>query len=146
MVAPARLNPSRGSLRNGLDAALDAFFAGGLVLRLPVPQTVNKYWESNRDGSRRISEKGKAFRIDVLACVRNQAFDHRTLTGRIGVRVTMFAPDKRVRDLDNLKKALLDACTHAGVWADDEQIDMDHTVRGPVKPRDGYVKLEVVEL
>ncbi len=146
MVAPARHNPSRGAAANALAVALDAFFAGGLVLRLPVPQTVNKYWESNNDGSRRISKKGKAFRIEALACVRNQAFHHRTLTGRIAVRITLFAPDKRLRDLDNLKKALLDACTHAGVWADDSLIDMDHTDRGPVKPRDGYIKLEVVEL
>jgi crossover junction endodeoxyribonuclease RusA len=35
------------------------------------------------------------------------------------VEIEAFRPDKRRRDLDNLLKATLDACTAAGVWQDD---------------------------
>ena len=42
--------------------------------------------------------------------------------GNIAVEIEAFMPDRRKRDLDNILKALLDALTHAGVWADDSQI------------------------
>jgi crossover junction endodeoxyribonuclease RusA len=35
-----------------------------------------------------------------------------------------FPPDRRRRDLDNIQKALLDSLEHAGVYADDNQIDL----------------------
>jgi len=44
------------------------------------------------------------------------------VTGRLEVRVVAFPPDKRVRDLDNLEKALWDALAHAGVFKNDVQI------------------------
>ena len=51
------------------------------------------------------------------------------MDGRISVRVDAAPPDRRVRDLDNISKALLDALTHAGVWRDDSQIDDLRIVR-----------------
>ena len=36
--------------------------------------------------------------------------------------IEAWMPDKRVRDLDNLLKAPLDALTRAGFWVDDSQI------------------------
>jgi len=35
-----------------------------------------------------------------------------------------FPPDRRRRDLDNLLKSVLDALEHAGLYADDSQIDL----------------------
>lgn len=145
MVAPARPIPSRGPAANALAAALDAFFAGGLVLRLPFPPSVNHYWEQNANGRRRVGDRGITFRIETLAAYRIQAESHRQLEGRLAVRLTVYPPDRIRRDLDNVKKAIFDACTHARVWGDDNQIDEDYTKRGPVT-KGGYIKLEVVEL
>lgn len=44
-------------------------------------------------------------------------------SGRIAVKLDVYPPDRRRRDLDNIFKAVLDGCTKAGVWADDDQID-----------------------
>ena len=48
---------------------------------------------------------------------------HQPLTGRLGIVIYVFPPDKRVRDLDNLLKQPLDALQHAGVYLNDGQID-----------------------
>jgi crossover junction endodeoxyribonuclease RusA len=46
----------------------------------------------------------------------------RPFTGRLGLLVEAFPPDRRVRDLDGLFKALLDALEHAHVFQNDSQI------------------------
>jgi len=38
------------------------------------------------------------------------------------VRVEVYPPDNRRRDIDNVQKALLDAMQHGGAYADDSQI------------------------
>jgi len=58
--------------------------------------------------------------------------------------VHVFPPDGRRRDLDNLQKALCDALQHAGVYADDSQIDRLDVQRGPVVPG-GKVIVQVTE-
>ena len=42
--------------------------------------------------------------------------------GRVGVLLTVFFPDRKVRDLDNLLKGVLDGLVAAGVMLDDSQI------------------------
>jgi crossover junction endodeoxyribonuclease RusA len=60
--------------------------------------------------------------------------------GRLAVEIEAHVPDKRKRDLDNLFKAVLDSLTHAGVWADDSQIDALRIVRKPVG---GMIKVRI---
>ena len=94
---------------------------------LPFPPTVNTIWRtSSYHGQQRttLSAKGRAYRKAVQQCVFMDGFMHRMrLSGRLGMTITLHAPDKRCRDIDNYSKAILDAFTHAGVWDDDEQID-----------------------
>jgi crossover junction endodeoxyribonuclease RusA len=104
-----------------------------LVLNLPWPPSVNAYWRSPNKGPLAgrtlISEKGRAYREAVEKSFWRQKVDgrlppfDRPLDARLQVALYAYPPDKRRRDLDNLPKAVLDALTHAGVWADDEQID-----------------------
>jgi len=63
-----------------------------------------------------------------IRCGRKQAF-----SGRVGVRVLVWPPDRRTRDLDNLLKGLLDSITGAGVILDDCQIDEIHMMRESVR-------------
>jgi crossover junction endodeoxyribonuclease RusA len=51
----------------------------------------------------------------------------------VSVEIDVFPPDKRVRDLDNILKPLLDAMTAAGCWHDDSQVaNLRVTRRGVV--------------
>lgn len=96
-----------------------------LKLTLPWPPTANTYWRHIPMGGgvrSLISHRGRQYRSAVATEVMAQRAAKR-LTERLHVEVDAYAPDRRRRDLDNLLKAFFDACTHAGVWIDDSQID-----------------------
>ena len=90
-----------------------------LEFELPYPPSANHYWR--RVGSRTlISRGGRAFRQAVCSILAASTFE--MLTGPLEVKVTVFPPDRRRRDVDNLQKALLDALQHGGAYRDDSQI------------------------
>ncbi len=97
-------------------------------LSLPYPPTVNTYWRHAR-GRNYISEKGTRYRSEVIAIILNSKLRLR-LNGRLKISIIAHVPDKRVRDIDNLFKAPLDALVHAGMINDDGQVDDLHIVHG----------------
>lgn len=74
-----------------------------------------------------ISKAGKIFREAVAEECANQGIV--SLYGRLAVHIALFPPDRRARDVDNILKALLDACEHAGCYESDNQIDELHVIR-----------------
>lgn len=95
-------------------------------LDLPWPPSVNHYW--GQFGKQRfIGKKGKEFRLRVLQACQEAGIE--PLEGRLAMHVSLFPPDRRKRDIDNVLKSLLDACEHAGCYASDSQIDELHIVR-----------------
>ena len=114
------------------------------VLKLPWPPSINHYYGRTRTGQQFIGSKGKQFRKDVIEYLRFIPDGDRSIPKeeRVQVWVEAFPPDRRRRDLDNLKKALLDALTHARVWQDDCQVDDLRVVRrAPIK--NGHVIVHV---
>ena len=98
-------------------------------VELPLPPSVNHYWRPGRDHrgrpARYLTAAAKHYKQAVgLLCGRKQAF-----SGRCSVKVLVWVPDRRQRDLDNLLKGLLDSITGAGVIIDDCQIDEIHMRR-----------------
>ena len=91
-----------------------------LELTMPWPPSMNTYWRTFQ-GRMIISEKGRQYRKDVADQVLIQR-GAKNFAGKIRVEIEAYRPDKRRRDLDNLLKAILDGCTHAGVWVDDSNI------------------------
>lgn len=85
-----------------------------------------------------LSREARQYRRDVAEVVatarRRGSCGQAALQGRLKVRLDAWMPDRRRRDLDNLRKVLMDALTHAGVWEDDSQIDDDRAVRYPPLP------------
>lgn len=80
---------------------------------------------------RYISAEGKRFRQAVMEeCALQQI---PSLEGRLAVHIALYPPDKRKRDVDNVLKALLDACEHAGCYDSDNQIDELHVIRQEVR-------------
>jgi len=110
---------------------------------LPFPPTVNNYYVQTRNG-RFISKKGKHFISAVGEKCIEQGVSNLHLIDKLSVSVVLFMPDKRKRDLDNYKKALLDSITKAGVWMDDSQIDQLHSYRGGVI-KDGATIIQIEE-
>lgn len=91
-----------------------------ITLTLPWPPSVNKYWRTFQ-GRMIISAEGRSYRKAVADQVLIQR-GAKHYTGKLRVNIEAFRPDNRRRDLDNLLKAVLDGCTHAGVWEDDSNI------------------------
>ena len=72
-----------------------------------------------------ISRGGREFRTKVCAQLGGGNGPRKPpMGGRIALAMDAFPPDKRVRDIDNLMKPTLDSLQHAGVFFDDEQIDI----------------------
>ena len=92
----------------------------GITLTMPWPPSVNKHWRTFQ-GRMIISAEGRSYRKAVADQVLIQR-GAKHYTGKLRVQIEAFRPDNRRRDLDNLLKAVLDGCTHAGVWEDDSNI------------------------
>ena len=98
-----------------------------LEVELPYPPSVNHYWRMV--GSRMlISREGRTFRARVCPILQTSAM--KTLLGRLTVKIEVYPPDRRRRDLDNVQKAVLDALEKGGAYEDDSQIDLLICERG----------------
>jgi crossover junction endodeoxyribonuclease RusA len=109
-------------------------------LMLPWPPSVNHYWRSVTMPGKKggpsvarhlISKAGRDYKTAVAAVVAGADAGQR-LSGRLAVRIELFPPDKRQRDIDNSIKATLDALVSAGVFEDDSQVDRLEVVRADV--------------
>jgi crossover junction endodeoxyribonuclease RusA len=58
-------------------------------------------------------------------------------TARLEMQVTLYPKDRRKQDIDNRIKALWDALADAGVFDNDEQIDILMVQRGAIKKGGG---------
>jgi len=119
-----------------------------MMMTLPYPPSINRYYR--HVGYRTlISREGRTFRKNVCALLAgaggNGGPRKPPAGGRIALAMDAFPPDRRVRDLDNLQKPTLDALQHAGVYADDEAIDLLLTRRRHVVPG-GRLEIEMIDL
>lgn len=96
--------------------SLGYFQADGCSVDLPWPPSVNRYWRTFQ-GRMIISADGREYKRAVADVCRGLI----PITGPVEVNIVATRPDKRKRDLDNLLKATLDACS-GHLWVDDVQI------------------------
>ena len=115
-----------------------------LILNLPLPPSVNSYRTIFR-GRMGISKAGREFK----AKVSDYVIEYRVPklgNARLEMKVILYPRDRRKQDIDNRIKALWDALTDAGVFDDDEQIDILHIERGEIKKGGGcMVFLEILD-
>lgn len=99
-----------------------------MILTLPYPPSVNTYWRAN--GKRRfISKAGVEFKNAVQEYVINNAIP-KLGSVRLRMDIVIRPRSRRVFDIDNLLKAILDALMNAGVYDDDSQVDDLRITRG----------------
>lgn len=90
-------------------------------LTLPYPPSINRYWRMWRNRMV-IGKEGREFRSNAIKAIHSRR--HETFGDeRISIRIYLYPPDKRRRDIDNPMKALIDALQHAKVFNDDSQVD-----------------------
>lgn len=116
------------------------------TLSLPWPPTVNTYWRHVMIGRAPrvlLSAKGREYRDEVVDSVDPA---QPKMDGRLSVKIAAYPPDRRTRDLDNLLKPILDGLAHAGVYADDGQIDSLTIQREAVEAPDGMVLVYIEKM
>ena len=118
-----------------------------ILKNLPYPPSVNSYYRAG-NGKVLISKKGREYRKRIEGIVLSRfpklCADYGFIE-RVEVRVELYPPDKRKRDIDNPVKALLDSLEKAFVFEEDEQIKRLHVaMHDPVKG--GRVDVEIKPL
>ena len=85
------------------------------------PLSTNNVYRTRGGGrGRYMTAQGKALKEDYQWQIKSQ-YKGKPLTGGLKLTVGLFFRDKRVRDIDNYNKLILDACNEL-VWEDDRQI------------------------
>jgi crossover junction endodeoxyribonuclease RusA len=83
-----------------------------------------------------ISKAGKEFKAQVSDYVVEYQVP-KLGQARLEMQVTLYPRDRRKQDIDNRIKALWDALADAGVFDNDEQIDVLMVQRGEIKKGGG---------
>jgi len=112
-------------------------------LVLPYPPSINHYYGRSRNGRVYIKAQGKEYRELVWSMSRKCPDKY---TEPVAVTFTLYPPDQRKRDLDNVLKAMQDALEYAGVIENDALINDLRIVRAdPVKGGRVVCEIRVME-
>jgi Holliday junction resolvase RusA-like endonuclease len=87
------------------------------------PISVNKLYR----GRRFLTDEGEAIKADYYYQAREQ-YRGKPLAKRLNLSLETYFGSKRIRDIDNIAKALIDSLKGL-VWEDDSQIDELHIFR-----------------
>lgn len=112
-----------------------------IKLHLPWPPSANHIYTPNKNGGLRLSADVSPYRLMTLAAART-ANIKKINDVDVSVMLECVRPDNLVRDIDNLPKAIFDACNKV-VWGDDSQVKSLHIKmpRGSQSP--GSITLSV---
>ncbi len=116
-----------------------------IILNLPLPPSVNSYRTIFRKRMN-ISAAGRKYKAEVSDYV-NEYRVPKLGNARLEMKVVIYPRDRRKQDIDNRIKALWDALGDAGVFDDDEQIDVLIIERGEIKKGGGVlVMIDILDL
>lgn len=91
-----------------------------------LPPSTNNLYVNNPHGGRRLSPRAREAK-DAIAWEARSQFRGKPLQGPVAMELTLYWPDRRKHDIDNIK-ALLDALTGI-IYEDDGQIVDLHTMK-----------------
>ena len=114
-----------------------------IALNLPYPPSINNYWIAS--GHRRfISKRGQEFRQAVwIECLQRRV--PKLGSQSLMVHIILQPRNKKLMDIDNCAKAILDSLEHAGIFDSDVQVQKLLIERGsPIKGGGCQVMIEVI--
>ncbi len=89
-----------------------------MVITLPYPPSTNRLWRYTQRGVYRTAK----YMEYIAECQGFYMHQGASLDAPVKVSIRACPPDKRIRDLDNLLKSLLDVCVKLGCLTDDKWI------------------------
>ena len=136
VLSPSVVNPAPRQVIGRPDSTATS---GSITLYLRWGPSINHYWRSvlipckpTKPGAPpyrvqvMISQEGRDYRREVrqrIEALRTWGPVAAPPGSRLAVTLTLHGPNRRSFDIDNRIKAVLDALTHAAVWADDALVD-----------------------
>ncbi len=90
------------------------------VINLPYPPSLRGLYKPRFGGGLYMSPEGKKYKQDVKMIFLSNNLP--SFEGFVRVRIEMYPPDRRKRDIDNILKITQDALQDAGVIEDDSKI------------------------
>jgi crossover junction endodeoxyribonuclease RusA len=112
-----------------------------ITLYLPYPPSINNYWIAS--GHRRfISQRGRDFKAAVSSYVIEQNIP-KLGTIQVNIDIILRPRSKKLMDIDNCIKPILDAIQDAGVIDDDVQVAQVSIERGLIQKGGGCVVMIV---
>ena len=114
-----------------------------ITLDLPYPPSINNYWIAS--GHRRfISKRGQEFRQAVwIECLQRRV--PKLGSQSLMVHIVLKPRNKKLMDIDNCAKAILDSLEHAGIFESDVQVQKLLIERGEqIKGGGCQVMIEVI--
>ena len=121
-----------------------------MLLDVTFPPSANTHWRMTMiNGAPRmlLSAKGRSYRTQVVQDLFQCGFQPVQMfkTERLALWVTLCPPDRRVRDIDNFIKSLLDALAGGHVFYNDSQIDKITIERGAIV-KDGRAYIDIQDM
>lgn len=106
---------------------------GQITIEIPFPPSVNSLYRTFRNRVI-LSKSGREwYKVNLPLIVKQRV--GKVFSTRLSITMSVYPPDKRRRDLDNLLKVAQDCLTKAEVWVDDSLIDELYIKRFPVDYR-----------
>lgn len=113
-----------------------------ITLNLPFPISVNAIWRGKHKGAYR-SARYKAWIAQAgLEWMTQKTKQPRNISGEFSIFIVLVRKDKRVRDLDNFSKVLLDFCKAHALIEDDSLLACLYTRWG--KPHEAPLGVRIV--
>ncbi len=96
-----------------------------MSIRLPLPPSVNSYWQRTFHGGMCVGPAGRAYRDKVRIAVLERFGQVKRSAKALAIEVEVTNSKQWPADLDNVRKALYDSLCDAGLFWDDAQVMQD---------------------
>jgi len=115
-----------------------------MKISIPYPPALNRLYRVNKFGSLYLSREGKQYKDAVKEMLKDLSpFGD---TANLSLRIKMFPPDRRKRDIDGILKISLDALESSGLIPNDSQIHHLEVIKRGAEKENPRLEVELIEV